>query len=474
MIIVNHAKIPVVIGGIHVSTSSNDVINYIKKYCPFPDLVSQVIGAGDFQVLESVLADLDTGTQKSDYYGYKMIDDGTWKVRPNVELMPQMRIQFLKRLPIIGKFISHAIRIIPVSPFLGCPYSCNFCSISTLPKNQRKLSVRSTTDFLDELEDHSSKGGLRNSMYFFLPDNLLLAKKYVREVMKGIVDRNLRVNFATQISIDVADDEELLSLMREAGATHFFIGFESLDIRNLNYIGKHILKNLKKEGMTVEEYYEKRIRKIQEYGISIHGAFIFGLPYDYFASFECHTGYHIANFCIKNHIGLQPCSLTDLPGSMTFQESQDHGTWLYGKQGSSQYLIGLCLTDLTEMNKIPSEKVGKSPLQVFKMAWDAIQKAGSTSIAFKNALLMAYRSFRSPTARGKYSLRERFIDAFFSFASQIVVSLYKDHGDSIAYSRNGITGTYERLFTNEKNPAIRKSFTRYIRQFLSVKSYHND
>ena len=70
------------------------------------------------------------------------------------------------------------------------------------------------------------------------------------------------------------------------------------------------------------EKYKTAIQKIQSYGISIHGAFIFGLPFDYFNSPDDHTGVEIAQFCRENNIGLQPCSFTDLPGSKNFEESK--------------------------------------------------------------------------------------------------------------------------------------------------------
>ena len=57
-IALNHAKIPVIIGGIHVSTMPEDADIFIRKYSPHPELISIVKGAGDSTVITSILDDL--------------------------------------------------------------------------------------------------------------------------------------------------------------------------------------------------------------------------------------------------------------------------------------------------------------------------------------------------------------------------------------------------------------------------------
>ncbi len=464
-IILNFAKIPVILGGIHVSTSRNDVRIFIDDYCPYPELISQVSGPGDSEVISQVIGDLENKALKKEYLGNTTVEDNIWKPLDNVSYMPPMNVDMLKRIPAVGGFFAKKMRIIPVSPFLGCPFSCNFCSISTLPMNQRKLTIRSTKDFLDELEYMQRSGKLDSRFFFFLPDNLLLGGKKIDEILDGIIDRKLRVNFATQISIDVAENEKLLAKLRHAGATHFFIGFETLDMRNLEFIGKHLVSRIKKSGLSVKEYYQSLIKKMQAYGISIHGAFIFGLPFDFFKSFEDNTGMEIAHFCLENHIGLQPCSLTDLPGSKLFDETQKNGTWLYGKQGTMEYLAALCLTDLTETNRLPPDQLDKSALKVASMAFEAIALAGSTYNAFKNGFFMMIKSFCHPTARGQKSIKERIFDSGYSFASQLIVCLYKDHGERVGISSKGIRGGLERLYDLENKNEVREYFSEYICKF---------
>lgn len=465
-IILNHGRIPVVIGGIHVSTSPADVDTFIRGYCPHPQLVSCVRGAGDSSVVSEILHDLVHGALQPEYTGNDMIEDSVWGDYPNIDPLPPMQMECLRRFPLLGSYLARRIKINPVAPFLGCPYSCKFCSISSLPKPRRTLVVRDTDDFLAELE-HCQRDGvdLASRFFFFLPDNLLLGGSRLPDLMNAIIERGLKVNFAVQVSIEIASDRALLQKLRLAGATHFFIGFESLDIRNLRYIGKHCVKAIGQSGLSVREYYARQIKTIQDYGVSIHGAFIFGLPYDYFRSFADHTGRETADFCIQHRIGLQPALLTDLPGSQLFEETQRDRTWLYGEKGTMAYLTSLCVTDVSESNRIPPESLGKSPIRTECIAFEAIRRAGATRRALRNAMFMMRKSFRCPTARGRDSLKERLIDAFFSATSQLVVSLYRDHAERIMYSSDQVRGTMERLYDLETDPDTKAYFKNYVARF---------
>jgi len=471
-IVLNHAQIPVILGGIHVSTTPEDVDTFIRQYVPHPELVAIVKGAGDSMVINEIMSNLKTGTLKAEYTGYKLIENGVWGDFDNVEPLEPLKINLLHRLPFIRHTPLRDFRINPVAPHTGCPFSCKFCSISTLPKKQRALRMRDPDDFVAELKAAQKKGvNFQNRYYFFTPDNLLLGKKNLLTMLDKIIASNLRINYAVQISIDVANDDDLLAKIRRSGGTHFFIGLESLDLRNLKYINKHIVGDIEKSGMSAEAYYRCKIKKIHAYGISIHGSFIFGLPYDYFNSISDNTGTRVAAFCKKNRIGIQPSTITDLPGSIFFNESQENGQYLYGEKGSMTYFVSLCVADLGETNRRPPDSLRNSPLIIAVMVYEATKKIGSPLAAINNSAAVFLRSLLHPTKNGEgFKVRQRFLDAVCSGISQMAVSLYKEQGDSLVLSRNGVRGIFERLFDNETDAGIRNQFHDYIIQFTEGKS----
>lgn len=463
----NYAAIPIVIGGIHVSTTPQDVDTFIRKHVPNPNLVSLVRGACDKRTIQAVLTDIANTTLKPEYVGHDMIEDGAWG-HNGIDYMVPLEFDFLDRIPFIGMHIKKRIRFNSAAPFLGCPYSCKFCSISSIPRNQRRFVSRSPKDFADELSALQKDGvTFKNRMYFFIPDNLLVGGKHLDAILDELIARKLRINYAAQISIDVADNEPLLDKLRRSGATHFFIGFESLDLRNLYAIGKNAAHAIAKSKMSPKQYYAKQIRVIQRYGISIHGAFILGLPYDYFNSMTDNSGRDISDFCIENHIGIQATPLSDVPGSQQFIESIQDGTFLYGKPGTMDYLIALCACDMTESNRISPENLKKSPLIATYMAFDAIRRVGETGQAVKSGLYMIPKAFLSPTLNGRIAFRERVNDTALAFISQLIASLYKDHAEKVVSSSNGIRGSFERLYEMESDMSVKKIFQKYVDTYIA-------
>jgi len=463
-VVLNYGRIPVILGGIHVSTSPSDVDTFIRRSVPNPLLVSFVKGPGDSEVVRRVLEDLDNGSLREEYNGETSIEDGIWG-NNRIDRMPAMKMDFLTKVPFFGRRIMDRFKINVATPYLGCPFSCKFCSVSSLPPDQRKFTSREPEDFVDELKVlQGGSSGLENRYFFFLPDNLLLGGKKLDRVLDAIIGSDLKINYFAQVSIDVADREELLKKLRLSGATHFFIGFESLNLQNLRHVNKQCVKAIEKSGLAVADYFSRQIRKIQDQGISINGSFIFGLPYDYFHSLSDNSSRDVSQFCIDNHIALQPNCLTDLPGSECFSESQANGSYLYGEQGSMEYLLSLPTCDFTETNRVPPDSLFKSPLVLVYMAYNAIDRVGSTRNAIRNALYMGRKAWKCPTRNGRKSLRERGMDFATAIISQLGTSLYREHAQVLANS-NGTRGVFERLYDNEKDSYVRELFRDFVEEF---------
>jgi hypothetical protein len=470
-IVLNHAQIPVVLGGIHVSTSTQDVDVFIRAFCPYPELVMQVRGPGDSEVIGGVMRDLEQGTLQSQYAGHITIEDGVWRTPENVLPLPSMFMRTRGKISFIGQFLEHKVRLIPVAPLLGCPYSCSFCSVSTLPLSQRRLAMRTPDDFLDELESlQDTNADVTFPIFLFCTDNLLLGGNVLDEMLAGMVERNLKTPFMAQISIEVASNEDLLKRMRQAGAMLFEIGFESLDMQNLEHINKHCIYDIRKSKLSVPEYYAWQIQKILDHGIAIQGSFMFGLPFDRFDSLEDNTGTEVAQFCLDTHISLMAGCFCASPGARDFEASLQAGTFLYGKPGTMEYLRSLCIADHCEMNTQPPEGLRKSPLLVAIMALEALRRVGIKRHSIRNAAFMGHKAFAYPTACGRVSYKGHAMDYIAAFANHLITtSLYREHGVRLATSRNGLRGVLERLFEAEKDPAVRRLCRDYVAGFMQQK-----
>ena len=466
-IVLNHAGIAVVLGGIHVSTATEDIDVFIRENCPHPELVVAARGPADSQLIGEILRDLEQRVPKREYVGHTTIEDGVWCATPNVESLPPMCMGVRGKVPLVGRFLANKIRVNPVAPLLGCPYNCNFCSISTLPINQRRLCARTPEDFLAELASYQERPDrVDYPVFLFTTDNLLLGGEVLDEMLDGMIERKLKAPFMAQISIEVASNEKLLERLRLAGALLFEIGFESLDMQNLEHINKHCRFEIEESGLSVPEYYARQIKKIQSYGISIQGSFIFGLPYDRFDSVTSNTGAEVAQFCIDNHISLMAGCFSAQPGARAFHECLEAGTLLYGKPGTMEYLSSLCIADHSEMNIVPPDGLKRSPLLVGLMALESLRKVGATRNGLRNAMYMAGKSYANPTARGRASFRERMEDCLLTFSSELITaSLYRDIGERLlATSHDGLRGGLERLYQTEQNIEVKNLFKALVPQ----------
>ncbi|MBN1472021.1 MAG: hypothetical protein JW925_09585 [Syntrophaceae bacterium] len=465
ILILNRVNIPVVIGGIHVSTSPGDIDTYLKKYLPHPEIVSQVIGAGDLSTIKEIISDLAQSSLKKEYQGETPIEDGVWGFERVIE-MPKIKPYFMAKFPIIGPIFARMIETNVTTPFLGCPFSCSFCSISSFPKEKRRFTSRSPEDFTGELLEKQKNGSnFKNTFYFISPDNLLVGGKKLHDVLDKMIDSPVKINYTAQISIEVAEDEKLLEKLRLSGASHFFIGLESLDIRNLEYVGKNITSKIKKEGITVEEYYSSRIKKIQNCGISVHGAFMFGMPYDYFNSLEDHSGKKIIEFCKKTKIGMQPTCLSNLPGSIDFIEGVKNNELIYGNPGSMNYFCSLTIADLTESNRKIPDSLCNSPLVAFYMLYDTMKTIGSYFNALNLGFSMAHKAWKCPSSKGAIRFKDRAVDSFAGVGFQLGCSAYFELYKELAYSTRWLKGSFERLYESEKNPQVKEIFCNYVRKF---------
>ena len=144
----------------------------------------------------------------------------------------------------------------------GCPYSCSFCSVTSLFGHTYRC--RPVEEVLKEIETLNQK-----EFIVFVDDNIVGNPRFAEELFRALLP--YKIKWVSQASVMVARNDELLKLAAASGCADLFIGFETLSPANLAAVGKKV---------NIVDEYETVIKKIHSHGIAIHGFFILGLDED--------------------------------------------------------------------------------------------------------------------------------------------------------------------------------------------------
>ena len=158
----------------------------------------------------------------------------------------------------------------------GCPFRCEFCDIIVMfgrkPRTKTPEQICSELDVLRE-------NGVRN--VFFVDDNFIGNKPQAKELLKAIAayqrEHRYTFRFGTEASLNLAQDAELMHLLRDANFQWVFIGIESPDEESLKETLK--LQNTR-EDMLVS------LRRLYANAIDVFAGFIVGFDHDTVTTFE--------------------------------------------------------------------------------------------------------------------------------------------------------------------------------------------
>lgn len=191
------------------------------------------------------------------------------------------------------------VSVLPISTSRGCPFSCEFCSVTTL--FGRKYRVRSVDSVIAELKKYYPK----KKYIFFIDDNFAANPERTKGLLRRIIEEKLKIKWSAQVRVESAMDDELLKLMRESGCHTVYIGFESINPASLAEVHKNQMVSIYKEAV-------KRFRKN---GIKVHGMFVFGFDNDDKSILR-----KTVEFAIKAKIStIQFLVLTPIPGSKLYE-----------------------------------------------------------------------------------------------------------------------------------------------------------
>ena len=193
----------------------------------------------------------------------------------------------------------------------GCPLSCSFCASSI--RLSPTFRVKPVEKVIAEIQMLKT---LSNGSPFieFADDNTFSHRRHARELMKAVAKEEIR--WFTETDLSIADDPELLQMIREAGCAEVLIGFESPDVEILNGIETKTNWKAKRA-----DRYLKAIETIQSHGIAVNGCFVLGLDGQTPASFDA-----VAHFVERSGLfDVQITYLTPFPGTPMHRQLTEEG-----------------------------------------------------------------------------------------------------------------------------------------------------
>ncbi len=270
-------NIPVIMGGFHATLLPEEVEQYADAI---------VIGEAE-TIWKEVIADVQRGTLKRRYQS---------DTRPSLGAIRLDRSIFKgKRYLPIGL----------VETGRGCRFSCDFCAIQSY--FERTHRTRPIKDILQEITSLKKE----KNIFFFVDDNFIGNIKEAKELLRALIP--LKIRWITQMSIDGAFDEELLSLLDASGCKGVLIGFESLDEKNLALMNKSF--------NTMRGGYLNALKNLRQHNIRIYATFVFGYDHDTVDSFDAAVHFaqeHQFYIAAFNH-------LTPFPGTPLYAQLEAQG-----------------------------------------------------------------------------------------------------------------------------------------------------
>ena len=272
--------VPVVMGGIHASMCLEEALGHAD---------SVVTGEAE-SVWAQVLEDVRQQDLQPVYVGDHV----------SMEDVPPARNDLLTNGYALGS----------IQTTRGCPLDCSFCSVSAF--NGRRYRQRPIEKVMEEFRT------IREKLVLIVDDNLIgTSPRHIaraKDLFRAMIRAKLGKKWICQATINMADDEELLTLAAKAGCKGVFIGFESPTAEGLAEVGK-------KFNLLKDRDFGASVRRLQRHSIAVIGSFIMGLDTD-----QRGIGKQIDE--AANHYGvdlLNVLFLTPLPGTRLWDKMKAQG-----------------------------------------------------------------------------------------------------------------------------------------------------
>ncbi|HLK03344.1 MAG TPA: radical SAM protein [Candidatus Acidoferrum sp.] len=268
--------VPVVMGGPHVTEEFDEALgrNGGPRHAD-----SVALGEAD-ETWPQIVADAAIGNLKD---LYSPIDAFGQERKPSLQDYPAIpwdKID-LGQFNLIPKIATKTLgrigegwgtfRIIPMESGRGCPYGCEFCTVTGFFGDS--IRFRTNESVVNELlllkaRAKSERGQIA---VFFIDDNFAINIKRTKSLLRDIIAANAQVHWVAQISANLLRDEELVDLIAQSGGKWVFIGMESIDPANLADVNK---------GFNKPGEYAAVLQRLARRNVYAITSFIFGMDND--------------------------------------------------------------------------------------------------------------------------------------------------------------------------------------------------
>jgi radical SAM superfamily enzyme YgiQ (UPF0313 family) len=269
----------------------------------FPEIDHFVLDEGEV-TFPMFLEDLQKGELKRYYRS---------DVKPDLKTSPVPRWDIFK--------MDAYVRM-PIQYSRGCPFDCEFCDVVRL--NGKVPRTKSPEQVIRELDALLDAGWKRH--IFFVDDNFIGDKKNSKALLKAIADwkkrRPNKATFMTEVSLNVADDPELMEYLRNAGFNSLFIGLETPSEESLAECGKFQNKNRN----IIES-----LKTLYRNGFEVSAGFIVGFDHDDPSIFKRQIDFIQQSGVVIAMVGL----LQALPGTRLYERLKRENRLIADSSGNN-------------------------------------------------------------------------------------------------------------------------------------------